>query len=260
MGLLDVFKGTRSSVVFGPRTFSLVIAGHGIEARPHLPAAAAHLADGTLVFGPYDLAAAKAQNAVKNVLIRPGAPPGSALERRSISENSIVTYSTAQRGTTQLVLGTGMRDHGEVLASIGIAKQPPGWRILTDQIELLWPAGFSLRASGDTSAEHGPLHLAHEGSAHDAIYFYGPLVGDKIPAPEQLHTGGGTRIDAASFAGAIRTVKHYTFEGDSFGQRFYYVALDTTAIYLVRACATIDKAKLVFAAADAICSALRPRR
>ena len=262
MGLLDVFKWTRSSVVLGPRTFSLVIAGHGIETRPHLPAAAAHLADGTLVFGPYDLAAAKAQNAVKNVLIRPGAPPTGTLERHAISENSIVTYSTAQRGTTQLVLGTGMRDHGEVLASIGIAKQPPGWRILTDQIEMAWPAGCSLRAPGDTppGAEHGPLHLAYEGSAHDAIYFYGPLVGDKIPAPEQLHTGGGTRIDAASFDGAIRTVKHYTFEGDSSALRYYYVALDSSAIYLVRACATIAKAKLVFAAADEICRSLRPRR
>ena len=260
MRLLDVFKWTRSSVAFGPRTFSLVIAGHGIETRPHLPAAAAHLVDGTRVFGPYDLAAAKARNAVRNVLIRPGAPPSSTLERRSISENSIVTYSTAQRGTTQLVLGTGMRDHSEVLAAIGIAKQPPGWRILTDQIEMPWPAGFSLRASGDTSAEHGPLHLAYAGSAHDAIYFYGPLSDDRIPAPEQLHTGGGTRIDAGSFGGAIRTVKHYTFEGDAFAQRYYYVALDASAIYLVRACATIDKAKLVFAAADTVCTSLRPRR
>lgn len=259
MGLLDVFKRTRSGVVLGPRTFSLVVAGHGIETRPRLPIAAAHLADGTLVFGPYDLAAAREQDAVRNVLIRPGAPPTSALERRAISENSIVTYSSAQRGTTQLVLGTGMRDHHEVLEAISVASQPPLWRILTDQIELPWPASFSLRAGGDPRAEHGAFHLAYEGSAHDTIHFYGPLVGDQIPSPEQLQSGGGTRIDAGGFDGAVRTVRHYTFEGDATALRYYYVALDAATIYLVRARATIERCRLVFPAADALCAALRPR-
>jgi len=259
MGLLDLIKRTRSSVVLGPRAFSLVVAGHGIETTPRLPIAAAHLGDGTLVFGPYDLAEARAKDAVRNVLIRPGAAPAGPLERRAISDNSIVTYSTAQRGTTQLVLGTGMRDHTEVLEAIGIANQPPLWRIITDQIDCWWPAGFSLRASGDTASEHGPFHLAYEGSAHDVIHLFGPLVGDKIPAPEQLSGNGGHRIDAGQLDGVVRTIKHYTFEGDALAQRYYFVALDAAAIYLVRARATIDRAAAVFKAADTVCASLKPR-
>lgn len=259
MGLLDVFKRTRSSVVLGPRSFYLVIAGHGIETRPRLPIAAAHLVDGTLVFGPYDLAAARAQNVVRNVLIRPGAPPSGELERRSMSESSIVTYSTAERGTTQLVLGTGMRDHHEVLEAISVAAQPPLWRIVTDHIDCWWPTGFSLRATGDTTGEQGPFHLAHEGSAADTIQFFGPLVGDHIPAPEQLGANGGTRIDAGQIDGSVRAIKHYTFEGDASAQRYYYVHLDAATIYLVRARATIDKAAMVFKAADTVCASLKPR-
>lgn len=259
MGLLDVFKRTRSSVVLGPRSFSLVIAGHGIETRPRLPIAAAHLVDGTLVFGPYDLAAARAQNLVRNVLIRPGAPPTGALLRHSMSESSIVTYSTAERGTTQLVLGTGMRDHHEVLEAISVAAQPPLWRIVTDQIDCWWPAGFSLRASGDVIGDAGPFHLAHEGSTTDLIQLFGPLVGAQIPAPDQLTTNGGTRIDAGQLDGAVGPIKHFTFESDASAQRYYYVHLDPTAIYLVRARATTDKAALVFKAADTVCASFKPR-
>ena len=259
MGLLDVFKRTRSNVMLGPRSFYLVIAGHGIETRPRLPIAAAHLVDGTIVFGPYDLAAARAQNLVRNVLIRPGAPPSGALERRSMSESSIVTYSTAERGTTQLVLGTGMRDHHEVLDAISVAAQPPLWRIVTDQIDCWWPAGFSLRASGDMTGEQGPFHLAHEGSTIDTIQLFGPLVGDQIPAPEELGANGGTRIDAGQLDGSVRAIKHYTFEGEASAQRYYYVHLDAAAIYLVRARATVDKAALVFKAADTVCASMKPR-
>jgi len=259
MGLLDVFKRTRSSAPLGPRSFSLLIAGHGIETRPRLPIAAAHLADGTLVFGPYDLAAARAQNAVRNVLVRPGAPPTGALLRRSMSESSIVTYSTAERGTTQLVLGTGMRDHHEVLEAIGVAAQPPLWRIVTDQIDCWWPAGFSLRATGDVTGDAGPFLLAHEGSTVDTIQFYGPLSGAQIPGPEQLAAHGGTRIDAGQIDGAVRPIKHYTFEGDATAQRYYYVHLDAISIYLVRARASIDKAPAVFKAADTVCASLKPR-
>ncbi|MEO7096761.1 MAG: hypothetical protein ABI175_26115, partial [Polyangiales bacterium] len=168
-------------------------------------------------------------------------------------------YSTAERGTTQLVLGTGMRDHHEVLEAISVAAQPPLWRIITNQIDCWWPAGFSLRASGDMAGEHGPFDLAHDGSAHDTIQFFGPLVGEQIPAPEQLQANRSPRIDAGQLDGAVRPIKHYTFEGDASAQRYYYVHLDDAAIYLVRARATIDKAAMVFKAADTVCASLKPR-
>jgi len=259
MGLTDLFKRGRSGVDLGPRQFTLAITGHGIEAVPVLPATVAHLADGTLVFGPFDAASAKAAGNVKNVLIRRGTPPTGTLERRAISENSIVTYSTAQRGSTQLVLGTGMQSYEEVLASFHTTPHGGDWRLATDNHEIIWPAGLTLRETGNLAAEHGPYELLLDGSPTNVINFYGPLAGDRIPSPEQLNATGQTRIDADSLPGTVKPVKHYTFEGDASAQRYYYAHLDTAVIYLVRARASLDAAKAVFAAADAIASSLRPR-
>jgi len=259
MGLLDVFRRSRSSALLGPRAFTLTVAGHGIETRARLPLAAAHLSDGTLVFGPYDLPAARSSGRIRTALIQPGTAPSAPLAPHSMNENSIVTYSSEERGTTKLVLGAGMRDHGELLEAFGPAPHAAIWRIVTDQIDVWWPAGFSLRATGDVHAPDGPFHLAHDGSPHDAIHLYGPLAGDHIPPPERLQAGGGVRIDAGSLDGADRAIKHYTFEGDAAAQRYYYVHLDAQVIYLVRARASIGTAAVLFKAADVVCASLKPR-
>lgn len=262
MGLLDVFRRSRASVLHGPRAFSLSIAGHGVEAQLRLPIAAAHLSDGTLVFGPYDLPAARSSGNIRSAVIQPGASPSAPLSPHSTSSAGIVTYTSEERGTTKLVLGTGMRDHGELLASFGPAPHAPVWRLVTDQIDAWWPAGFSLRATGDVQAAEGPFHLAHDGSPHDAIHLWGPLAGDNIPPPERLNhglAGGATRIDAGQIDGAVLAVKHFTFEGDASAQRYYYVRLDAQVIYLVRARASIATAQAVFKAADVLCASLKPR-
>jgi hypothetical protein len=93
----------------------------------------------------------------------------------------------------------------------------------------------------------------------DTIQFFGPLVGEQLPAPEQLSANGGTRIDAGQLDGSVRAIKHYTFESDASAQRYYYVHLDAATIYLIRARATIAKAALVFKAADTVCASLKPR-
>jgi hypothetical protein len=259
MGLTDLFKRGRSSVVLGARTFSLSIIGHGISARPILPASVAHLADGTLVLGPFDLPAAKASGTVRTVCIQAGTPPTRAFIKHAMSETSIVTYSTEERGSTKLALGTGMQSYDDVLSSFGTAPHDEPWRIVTDNHEIAWPAGFTLRASGNLDDEHGAYELRLDGSAINVIHLYGPLHGDKIPPPEALNTVGQSRIDASSIDGVIKAVKHYTFEGDSTAQRYYYVHLDAAVIYLVRARAAIDAAPAVFAAADSIARTLRPR-
>ena len=267
MGLLDVFRRSRSSALHGPRAFSLSIAGHGVEARLRLPIAAAHLSDGTLVFGPFDLPAARSSGNIRSAVIQPGASPSAPLSPHSTSSAGIVTYTSEERGTTKLVLGAGMRDHDELLASFGPAPHAPIWRLVTDQIDAWWPAGFSLRATGDVQAPDGPFHLAHDGSRHDAIHLWGPLVGDNIPPPERLNhglasstsSGGGTRIDAGQIDGAVLAVKHYTFESDASAQRYYYVRLNAQVIYLVRARAAIDTSAAVFKAADILCASLKPR-
>ena len=104
MGLTDLFKRGRSTLVaLGARQFTLAITGHGISARPILPASIAHLADGTLVLGPFDLPAARASGTVRTVCIQAGTPPTRAFIKHAMSETSIVTYSTEERGSTKLV-------------------------------------------------------------------------------------------------------------------------------------------------------------
>lgn len=260
MRLTDLFKRSRTNVALGARQFTLSIAGHGVSARPVLPASIAHLADGTLVVGPYDLPSARASGTVRTAAIRPGMPPTRPFIKHAMSDTSIVTYSTEERGTTQLVLGAGMQSYDDVLSAFG-AHGGGGaeWRIVTDNHEVAWPAGFLLRASGQLADENGPYELRLDGSPANAIHLYGPLHGDRIPPPEALNAVGQSRIDASTLPGVVRPVKHYTFEGDATAQRYYYVHLDAEAIYLVRARAAIDLAASVFAAADLVASSLRPR-
>lgn len=196
MGFLDVFKRGRSSVVIGSRTLSLTVAGFGVEARPRLPVAAAHLADGTVVFGPYDVAGARAQGKIDNVLIRPGTPPAGELARHTMGANSIVTYSTTQRGSTQLVLGVGMSDYAPVLEDVRCADHGARWRILTDDHEVAWPATLVLRADGNLSGRAG-YELALDGSADKVIAPHGPYIGDGVPRPENLISPGQRWGDAA---------------------------------------------------------------
>lgn len=258
MGLTDLFRRGRSTVVLGPRQFSLAVAGHGIECRPRLPCSAAHLADGSLVFGPFDPAGARASGPIKTALIKPGTPPSGTLEKRAISANSIVTYSTAQRGSTQLVLSLGMTGFDDVLETFRTGPVQGAWKIVTDNHEIVWPTKLALRAHGDLSSDGG-YTLALDGSTVNVIHLYGPLHGEKIPPPEMLNATNQSQLDAGSLDGTVRAVKHYTFEGDGSAQRYYYAHLDSAVIYLIRARATLDDAKLLFAAADQVASSLAPR-
>ncbi|MBA3453800.1 MAG: hypothetical protein H0T42_11965 [Deltaproteobacteria bacterium] len=263
MGFVDVFQRGRSSVLLGSRQFTLTIAGFGIEAKPRLPATIAHLVDGMLVFGPYDVAAARARGELKNVLIRPGTPPHGLLARHALSENSIVTYSSAQRGSTQLVLGTGMRDYDPVLESVTVADHPAQWRIVTDDHEIVWPATMVLRVDGNLANRTGPYELALDGSPDRLISFHGPLIGDRIPRPEQLLSPGQSWGESGSFTGTVKNVRWFTV-GHTLGdaatlQRYYLVPIDRDAIYLLRAVATPDTAAAMFGAADFVARSLRPR-
>lgn len=263
MGLTDLFKRDRSSIVLGPRQFSLRIAGHGVEAMPHWPIAIAHLADGTLVLGPIDIAAAKAAGNSTNVLIRPGTPPTGALEKRRNSEHGIVTYSSAERGTTQLVLGVGMQSYDQLLARFHTTADTGPWRIVTDNCELAWPASLLLKVDGDLASPSGPFVLALDGSAGKLITFHGPYLGDGIPTREQLippsqHHGEAGKIDGANgtISWCSSTVQH---EATTWIQRYYTVPLDVGAAYIIRAQTTLDQAPALFAAADVIARSLRPR-
>ena len=256
MGLTDLFRRGRASETTAP--FELAITGHGVSVTPHLPATIAHLADGTILVGPLDMVAARASGElVKTIAINAGTPPSGPLERRAMSEGSIVTYSSAERGTTQLVLSVGMHGHDELLASVSVLPAAAAWRIVTDHHELVWPAGLTLRATGNRGAEHGPYELS--ASSTEIVNIYGPLGGEHIPAPEDLNAVGQQRIDAGSLPGVVKPVKHYTFEGDATAQRYYYVPLDQTAIMLVRVRTATAVAAQTFALGDQIAQTLRLR-
>lgn len=258
MGLTDLFRRGRSSAFIESGPFALSITGHGIRIQPILPATIAHLADSTIVVGPFDMVAARASSeVVKTVAIHAGTPPAGELERRAMSDASIVTYSTAERGTTQLVCGVGVTNYRELLTSVSVLPPAAEWRIVTDNHELVWPAGLTVRATGDRRAEHGPYELY--ASKTEVVNVYGPLIGDRIPAPEVLNAIGQQRIDAGSLPGVVKTVKHYTFEGDATAQRYYYVPLDATAVMLVRARTSVAAATELFAMADVVAQTLRPR-
>jgi len=263
MGFLEVFRRGRSSVLIGSRQFTLTISGFGIEARPRLPATAAHLADGTIVFGPYDVAAARALGAIRNVLIRPGTQPTGLLAKHAISENSIVTYSTAQRGSTQLVLGTGMQDYDAVLESVKTVPHHAQWRIITDDHEIVWPATMLLRVDGNLANRTGPYELALDGSTENLITFHGPFIGERIPRPEHLLSPGQRWGESGTIDGTVRTVRWFTvghtLDGVAWLQRYYFVPLDGSAVYLIRAQATEVTAPAMFGAADFVARSLRPR-
>lgn len=258
MGLTDLFRRGRSSASIAPRPFVLTFTGHGISVDPMLPATIAHLSDGTIIVGPFDMTAARASNQrVKTIAIHAGTPPSGALERRAMSDTSIVTYSTAERGTTQLVCGVGVADYRELLASVAVLSPAAEWRLVADTHELVWPAGLTVRATGDHAAEHGPYELY--GSTTEIVNLYGPLTGDSIPAPEVLNAVGQQRVDTGALPGVVRTVKHYTFEGETTVQRYYYVPLDANAVMLVRARTSVAAAPALFALADIVAQTLRPR-
>ena len=109
-----------------------------------------------------------------------------------------MTYSTAERGTTQLVLGNGMQGYDELLSMVRTVDQPGPWRIITDNCELTWPAGLLLRIDGDVTSPTGPFALALDGSAEKLITFHGPYLGDRIPTRDQLLPRPSARARRAS--------------------------------------------------------------
>jgi hypothetical protein len=271
MGLLGLFRKEprREEAVTAPRRFSLLIAGFGVEVRPKLPAGIAQLADQTLIFGPLGPAHAEQQRQatgrIQNVLIKPGAPPTAPLEKRPLPNSELLMYSSGQAGTTELALGVEMTSYSTVLDEVATAAHPAGWRLLTDNHKIPWPAGFTLRVDGDLDPRSYPYELGLGGSRDNMLTLQGPLTGPKqIPHPEQLIAPYQRLVGQGSLEGTVNTViwidLAYEHGGASWRQRCYYLPLDTESVYLLRAQGTQDVADAMFAAADAIASEFRPRQ
>ena len=65
-------------------------------------------------------------------------------KRIGIFKLSLCRYSTGQEGTTQLALSEGLDHYKPVLEYFRTADHPAHWRIITDDHEIRWPAGFTL--------------------------------------------------------------------------------------------------------------------
>jgi hypothetical protein len=264
VGLLDMFKKGRATDAKQPKPFSLLIAGYGIEATPRLPAGIAQMEDGTLLFGPMNVAEAKKTGQLNNILIKPGKPPKGALEKRARSDANIVVYSTAEEGATQVALGIGMEGYDAVLSGLRTAPHPAQWTLITDDYEIRWPAKFTIRVDGDLNPRSWPYELGLDGSSENLLFLQGPLTGpEQIPPPERLVAPNQEMVDQGSLKGTVNTViwieLTYEHGGSRWRQRFYYIPRDSESVYLLRVQGTADVAEKMFAAADLMATSFRRR-
>ncbi|MGE0870224.1 MAG: hypothetical protein AB7P03_16790 [Kofleriaceae bacterium] len=244
-----------------PPGSALAIAGFGIEATLRPPVGIAQLADGLLILGPLNLAEARDRGS-KNALLQPGVAPTCSLERRATAEGGLVTYSSGQRGTSQLVLGNGMQTYDELLQQLRAADHPAGWRIVADDHEIRWPTGFTLRV--DTRPMQGRRYELVLGiSADKRMFIEGPIAPSDVPRPEQLMTEGHELIGAGSLCGVMQAIRWIELAERTrqaqWVQRCYYVPVDVNACYLLHARAPMDSAIPMFAAADLVAMSFRPR-
>ncbi|MDB4955423.1 MAG: hypothetical protein JWO36_2992 [Myxococcales bacterium] len=236
------------------RHFTLVVAGYGVEAKPKLPVAVGSLVDGSLIFGPFERQTAN----VKNVLVKPGLPPTGTFARHPIG--NIVTYSTGQRGSTQVVLGVDMPTYDPVLDDFRAADHPAHWSIITDDHSIRWPAMATLHAHGVLEPRGAPYQLSL--GEHKLIIPVGPFTKSTLPKPEHLIAPQQRFARQGGFDGAIDSVtfvelayEHATME---WLQRYYFVPLGKI-VYLLQAQAPRATATAVFVAADLVATSMRPR-
>jgi hypothetical protein len=241
------------------REFRLTIAGHGIEARAKLPIGGTQIDGGSIILGPMNLALA-ARDGVRNVVLVPGEPPDRPLERRA--GGKLVSYAAGE-GMTEVVLGTGMSSYDQMLEGVDVVDDDCDWTIVTEDHDVLWPEGFTLRADGDRAPGTWPYELSHHGSSERLIYLQGPFVASQIPPPEQLVGPGMELVDQGDLDGTINTVLwfelSYEHEGVPWAQRFYYLPIDSEGIYLMRAQTDDDAREEVFDAADLMAGSFGPR-
>jgi hypothetical protein len=262
MGFLNLFR--KEPPRDGPRPFSLRIAGFGVEVRPKLPAGIAQLADQTLIFGPVNPEHAQEQvqatGRIQNVLIKPGAAPTAPLEKRTQPGTPLIVYSSGQAGTTQLALGVEMESYGTVLHEIATAAHPAEWRLIADDHEIPWPAGYTLRAGPEVHPRSTSYELALGGSGENLLTVQGPLTGRQVPTPEQLVAPYQTVVGQGSLGDNVMWIElAYEHGGSNWRQRFYYLPHAPETVYMLCAQGKQDVADAMFVAADAIASAFRPR-
>jgi hypothetical protein len=262
MGLLDVFKTGRTSA--HQLHHPLVIAGYGIELSPRQPVGVTHLEDGSLIFGPLNVAEAKARGhgTIDNVLVRPGESPTGVFEKNT--SGGLVTYSTNQRGTTQLVLGNGMDRFDTLIDGFVAADHPAHWTINAVDHALQWPADFTLRAHGQRQGRVAPYELAHRGAIEKLLILQGALTRAEVPAIDQLAAPGQAVTARGQVGGTCDTVMWielgYQYEGVGWRQRHYYVPMGRDATYLITAQAPSDSALPMFIGANVVATSLQPRR
>lgn len=237
---------------------NLVVAGYGVEAKPNMPVGVAHLANGALIFGPL-----AREGVVRNVALMPKKRPTRPLERRIDDRTGVGIYSSGEVGTTFLALGVGMTDYEPVLSTFRTAEHSAGWRLVTDDHEIRWPARFTLRADGDPDPRRWPYELALDGSRDHILFLYGPLRGSRVPVAEHFVGAGMSIVLRGEIAGVVAAVPYielaYERAGQAWRQRVYWLPLDAHTTYLMRAQATAENRDTMFGGADKVARSFRPR-
>ncbi len=262
MSLVDVFKAGRIGANQPHRP--LVIGGYGVEVTPRQPIGIAQLSDNSLIFGPLDVAAAKARGhgTIESVLLKPGQPPTGTFEKNT--SGGLVTYSTNQRGTTQLVLGNGMDNYHALLDSFVTAEHPAYWTIHAADHSLRWPAAFTLRVHGEPHGRSAPYELALTGALEQTLILQGAWTPAELPVPEALAGPDQTEIGRGQLAGNHATVRWidlaYDHDGVPWQQRHYYVPMGHDMTFLLTARSSSDSVVAMFDGANMVATSLSPSR
>jgi len=231
---------------------SLIVAGYGVEAKPNMPVGVSHLANGVLIFGPITRSAE-----VRNVALVPKRSPTAPVERRADDRLGGDIYSSGENDTTYLALGVGMTAYEPVLETFRTAGRSAGWRLVTGDYEVRWPARFTLRADGNTDPRRWPFELSLDGSRDHFLYLHGPFDGARIPTVEQLVAPEMTIVLRGVVGTAPFIELAYERAGQAWRQRNYWLRLDDRTAYVMRAQSTLEMRDAMFGGSDYVARSFR---
>lgn len=248
--------------------WSLEVVGHGIAFTPILPRGIAHLADGTLILGPMGNAG---DAKVSNVLVKPGRSPTRELTQQT-TEEGIVRFSSGEDGSTAIALGAGMDSYGGLISQVRSGAPAGDWKLVTLDHSISWPKGLTLRVDGDEAVDSYEYEFTVGNSSEDILYLRGPLAPRSaesgspspldIPHLDELVLDWQTEVGRGQLQGSQGAVPwleiRYAHGGDDWRARFYWLALDTDRVYLLRAQARESLATMMLASADQIAASFRP--
>jgi hypothetical protein len=150
----------------------LRIVGHGIDVIPRLPVTVGWLEGDVLMIGEGLAGAA---------FLKPGRPTPGRLVRSVDARSTLLKLSTGP-GATEVLLPRGQADPDRLFVEVRTSDRAGGWTIVTQDQELAWPRGFSLRVLEASDSRQRAYELFVDGAPECAIEVHGPFGEGDVPA------------------------------------------------------------------------------